>query len=172
MTDPIVCLVARELRYSDYQDQERWFPTETQAIEYAATLPDINHVAAITKLLPGGTVDFDYIQWTPEPYTGPLKRALISVPLNDKLGRGFVHREGVDCCYPTRFNDSAETPAVDEEHPYWVVRTEHGATWEEVDAKFKGDHLWDCRCGTWQEIEGTPDKVDELVNKYPLAVTL
>ncbi len=172
MTDPIVCVVNRYRRYSDDEDHDRWFPNEEEARTYAETLVDINHGAQITKLLPGGEVDWYHVTWTPEPYSGPLKRAFISVPLNDKAGHGCVHREGVDCVYPTRFNDQADPPEVNEEHPYWIVRTEHGATWEEVHGKFKGPDLWVCRCGTWQEIEGTPEKVDELSEKYPLAVTL
>lgn len=110
---------------------------------------------ALYELLPDGEIgEASFMHFEPEVYRGPLLKARI-----DWLaGNRYVHRVPIDCATPS-------DRTLYEDYPLRVV-----ANSLYPDASAYRDAGWggmSCQCGEWQDIEGSPEKVEEMVAKYP-----
>lgn len=108
---------------------------------------------AVMTLADDGSVEITMHHRVPQPYTGPTVRARVSY-MNQP---GYAHRVPVDCARPHLYE-------LDEDHLWRVVGTSVMPT---IDSPEPSD-FWTCRCGEWQEIEGEPNAVAEMVAKHPV----
>lgn len=108
----------------------------------------------VMTLAPDGVLSTEVYSRVPKPHTGPLARARV----NYMNSPGGAHRIPVDCARPYLAD-------LTEDEPWRVIATE---VMPSLDAPEPGD-FGACRCGAWQEIEGEPNAVAEMVRKYPLA---
>lgn len=135
---------------------KRWFTTKAEAVAYCeAHRPKkwYGDELELVKLKANGkTKVVDYFGFVPVPYTGPLVKARIDVC----SGPG-VHRVPIECWRP----HPDDTPY--EHTPFRVTANGY--------VKREGDEFFTCQCGPWQDIEGSPEKVKELTERYPWAGT-
>lgn len=129
---------------------ERWFKDRDDAERWIVeNPPGENDPLALVELLDDGTTgDPDWFTHVPEPYRGPLVRARVDMASDPTC----FHRVPIDCLRP---NGAA---ALTEDTRWRVVAT-----------GYEGDRQgFACICGPWQEIEGSPEAVAELVERYPI----
>lgn len=143
----------------DRLGERRWTPTMGEARALGSVWADKYHDVVIVEFNDDGSVTEHSVRWQPTPYVGPTKRARIT-------GDKSFHRTPIDCVLPWRYTEDEPSPTLHEGQRYWVVRNEHGSTRREVREAFSGDP-WACQCGAWQEIEGIPVVVNEMVAKFP-----
>lgn len=130
-----------------------WTTDHNAAVAEAESHKARYTIGEIMILNDDGTITFDYFRRVPEPYTGPTVRAKVSYMDED----GCCHRIPIDCARPASWH------GLDEDHLWRVVATSVMANDNDEPAEFST-----CRCGTWQEIEGEPNAVAEMVAKHPV----
>lgn len=134
---------------------EAWRASLEEAERYLNEHPPTTHDQSVEigRLTDAG--GFEHVSWhehEPERYYGPLVRARVQFM---KLP-GHDHRVPIDCARPQPdFELTVEAP-------WRVVATSccGGETWHQTD------EFCFCHCGDWQEIEGNPDAVAEMVERY------
>ncbi|NBW15564.1 MAG: hypothetical protein EBR82_47020 [Caulobacteraceae bacterium] len=159
MNEPIAYLWGRdEDRYTEWLG---WTSGKEAAEVNANSQVERYVFGAVMALHEDGSVgQIEWHQHRPEPYRGPVVQAFIN---SNQPGR--FHRVPVDCV--TIWSAGGNNYELTEDHPYRFIQTSEAATFDECMAL-----PWDrCRCGEWQLIEGAPDKVAELVAKFPPPAT-
>lgn len=130
-----------------------WTEDATEAAKRAEAVKDRYNDGVVMTLAPGGQIDYGFHSYVPEPYTGPVVRARVQFMIRD----GCVHRVPVDCAYPVPYEEK-----LDADHLWRVVGTSVMPT---ADTP-KPDGFSTCLCGDWQDIEGEPNAIAEMVAKY------
>lgn len=97
--------------------------------------------------------EVEAFQHISEKYRGPLVRAKVKTRRNGD-GGGYLHRVPIDCSRPHWPHHE-----LTEDHPMWVVANSCCGT----DHQHAGEDYWQCHCGEWIEVEGSPERVAEFV---------
>lgn len=136
-----------------------WFATRDECDRYAVEHPPTQyHDLMLYALRDDGSIEhLDSYRHVPEPYRGPLVRARLNVAAQPDYARCAIHRAPIECWTPRPDRELTE------DYPVRVVANGYIAP---PDASFMA-----CRCGPWQEIEGSPERVAELVAKFPFGVS-
>lgn len=154
-------------KYERYIDGDTewvgWTTDRQTALTVASALAERDVVGVLMPLHPNGTIgERELFHAKPKPYTGPIERARVCMTSKDP---GSFHRLPIDCLRP---NGPWEDD-INEWFEFRIVATsEHPSYDHYINSRKPTDEgYWSCRCGEWQDIEGTPEKVAELVAKYP-----
>lgn len=144
---------------ADHYDPDQWLgwtddhaTAEREAESHEARYTD----GRMMTLHDDGTVTIDAYVRVPEPYTGPLARARV----NYMNTPGSVHRYGPDCARP-------HNSELNEDHLWRVIGTSVMPNIDSPIPRPLDGHMSVCLCGAWQDIEGEPNAVAEMVAKYP-----
>lgn len=129
----------------------RWFRTRDEAdrwlMEYPPGKDDYGY--RLTELLDDGAIgdDCEWVEYVPDRYYGPTVTAKIDLAQHTINHPGYAHRVPIDCiqAYP-EFELT-----VDQQYRILEAHTTSGV----------------CNCAGWQLVEGSPEKIAELVAEYP-----
>lgn len=145
----------------EFQEEEwiGWTTDPDEASRLARSYVEKYTCGFVLTLIDGGTVAFDYFHYEPEPYTGPTVQAKV-----DYMGAPGCHRIPIDCANP---RVSSRQPLT-RDHPWRCVATSVMPTPDSPEPSRPFTEPQTCLCGDWQEIEGSPEAVAEMVAKYPV----
>ena len=153
-------LIERAETYTRYSELIGWRATLDEAQRWCLQNAPTDEYAYLNiyELAPNGDIEcVESHQHRPEIYRGPLVRARIN---REGFGTSF-HRVPIDCWIPRHVARDLY-----EDQPFRVVAT---STMPDGYDSTVYDASWlACLCGEWQEIEGAPDTVAELVARFPV----
>lgn len=138
-----------------YQEDEwqGWTSDYDEACRQAESYIERYVDGVIMKLADDGQIEYESHPYVPTPYEGPLARARVQM-----ITPRSIHRTPIDCAKPRLYPLTLD-------HPWRIVANSILPSPDTPLPPMK-DWPMPCFCGDWQEIEGSPEAIAEMVAKY------